>query len=819
MSLRFRFLFLIVLAVSAAPSTIFAQGNAFLSGTVVDKNSQKPLSGISVKLLPSERGMVTDAAGYFRFKDITPGTYSLVITGINYQNVLLSNIVVTTGNENTFTIEMEPAIKGLDSVVVSARKNTAKASSLETPLSVQRLTVEEIKRNPGGNFDISKVLQSLPGVGGGVGGGGFRNDIIIRGGAPSENVYYLDGIEIPVINHFGTQGSGGGPQGILNVNLIEDVKLSSSAFDARYDNALSSVLQFRQKNANTTHTQGNVLLSATDLALTLDGPLSSKTTYLASVRRSYLQFLFQAIDLPIRPNYWDFQFKVQTKINKKTTFNLLGIGAIDEFKFAAPKTASPEKLYVINSNPNINQWNYTVGMSLRRLTGRGYWNLALSRNTLNNDVKKYEDNNNPTPQSLTLLTDSRETENKLRWDMTTNIGESKLTYGVSLQYVDFTNDFFSIYRKELRDENGVVVQPEVKINSVTQVDFLKYGAFFQFSRRFFDERVAISIGTRIDGNSLSNSSSNPFKQFSPRIALSYALAPHWNLNASVGTYFKLPAYTQLAFKGPVTPGGIATNPGAYIQSTHYVAGTEYLPNNTLRFTLEGFYKRYANYPVSVLDGVSLANKGSEFGSIGNEQVVQTGIGKAWGFEFFVQKKLTKRFFGILSYTFYRSDFTDISGAFIPASWDNRHLLSITWGYKFNRNWELGLKFRYQGAAPYTEFDMDASRTNYLSQGTGILNYAMFNGNRLPAFHASDVRIDKKWNFRKITLDVFLDVSNWYGAPSPGAPQYTFKRNDNNTAFLSTDGLPVKPNGSNAIPLILPNNDAQVTPTFGFIIEF
>jgi len=320
--------------------------------------------------------------------------------------------------------------------VVKGRRNKVRAASIESPLSVQKLTTEEIKRNPGGNFDISKVVQSLPGVGGGVGGGGFRNDIIIRGGAPSENVFYLDGIEIPVLNHFGTQGSGGGPQGILNANFIEEVKVSSSAFDARYDNALSSVLQFRQKTGNTNRTQGNFLLSATELALTLDGPLSNKTTYLASVRRSYLQFLFQLFDLPIRPNYWDYQLKITSKLNDKTTLNFIGIGAIDEFKFAAPKEATPEKLYVINSNPIINQWNYTVGVSLRRLLQNGYMNIALSRNTLNNNVEKFEDNDFPSPQTQTLLTDSRETENKFRIDVTKNINDFTLTYGAYAQYVD-----------------------------------------------------------------------------------------------------------------------------------------------------------------------------------------------------------------------------------------------------------------------------------------------------------------------------------------------------------------------------------------------
>ena len=290
------------------------------------------------------------------------------------------------------------------------------------------------------------------------------------------------------------------------------------------------------------------------------------------------------------------------------------------------------------------------------------------------------------------------------------------------------------------------------------------------------------------------------------------------MSVSAGTYYKLPAYTQLAFK-QINNTTETFNPGEYIRSTHYVAGFEYIPDNALRFTVEGFYKKYSNYPVSLIDGVSLANKGTEFGSVGNEPLLQNGKGRAYGVEFFAQKKLTKRFFGIMSYTYYRSEFTGLSGSYIPASWDNHHLLSLTMGYKFGRNWELGLKFRYQGAAPYTPFDLNASRLNYLSQGVGILNFGLYNQERLPAFHASDIRIDKKWNMKRFTINIFLDINNWYGAKSYGNPQYTFRRNEANTAFLTTDGAALKADGSNAIPLILPNDDVRFTPTFGFIIEF
>jgi hypothetical protein len=147
------------------------------------------------------------------------------------------------------------------------------------------------------------------------------------------------------------------------------------------------------------------------------------------------------------------------------------------------------------------------------------------------------------------------------------------------------------------------------------------------------------------------------------------------------------------------------------------------------------------------------------------------------------------------------------------------LLSVTWGYKFKRNWELGVKFRFQGAAPYTPFDLAASRLNYLTQGNGVFDNTKFNTLRLEAFNASDLRIDKKWNFNSFTLDLYLDVTNWYLAKTPGISNYTFKRNEGNSTFLTTDNTPIKLDGSNAIPLILSNNDAFFTPSFGFIVEF
>lgn len=807
------FFFFIIYAVSA-------QNSGRLSGFVIDKTSQQPLAKVTVTLTSINQNVFTDSVGFFRFLEIPLGTYSVAVSYVGYKTQTKYNIVVNAGNENTLSFELEPSQSQLEEVVIQSSRKTARAATLETPLSVQRLTTEELRSNPGGNFDISKVIQTLPGVGGGPQGGSFRNDIIIRGGAPNENVFYLDGIEIPVLNHFQTQGSSGGPQGMLNVSLIEDVKLSSSAFDARYDNAMSSVFQFKQKTANGNRVQGNVRLSATELAATLEGPLSAnkKTTFLASVRRSYLQLLFSLIDLPIRPNFWDFQTKISHQLDKKTTISFIGIGALDEFRFATLKDATPEKIYTINSNPLINQWNYTAGVNLKKIVRNGFLNVALSRNSFDNDIKRYEDNEKQLPSELTLSSQSRETENKLRFDVNKNRNGLKFSYGIVAQVAEYSNNTFNVIRKEIRDSSNNIVQAATTVNFNSPLaSFLRYGAFGQVGKRFFDDRLGVNAGIRTDMNTFTTTGNNGLKTLSPRLSLSYVLADKWTVNASVGRYFKIAPYTILGFAN--NNGQLVNKNIDYLRSNQYVAGVEYLPNNDLRFTIEGFYKQYANVPVSVRNGISLSNLGGDFSVLGNEAVVTTGRGRAYGAEFFAQKKLTNRSFGIVSYTIYKSEYSGLNNILIPSNWDNRHLLSITWGYKFKRNWELGLKFRYQGGSPFTDFDSAASRLNFLSLGEGVLNFNQVNANRFTAFNAGDVRIDKKWNFKNVTLDLFLDVTNWYGARSPALDSYTFKRNADNTAFVTTDGLAIKPDGSNAIPVRLKNDEAMITPTIGFIVEF
>jgi hypothetical protein len=788
-------------------------------GKVLDKKTQEPLIGVSVTVENSNPliGTVTDIEGRFSLQ-LPVGSQNIKASFVGYLPQTKYNVIVTTGNANFLTFELSEEDSTLNEVeVVARRSTTASSASIETPLSIQTLTTEEIRSNPGGNFDISRVVQALPGVAGTSGTGAFRNDIIIRGGAPNENVYYLDGIEIPTINHFATQGSAGGPTGILNVSFIEDVTLSSSAFEARYDNALASVFQFKQREGNRERFQGNIRLSGTELATTLEAPVGKKTTVLASARRSYLQLLFAALDLPIRPNYWDFQYKVTHQLDAKTTLTAIGLGAIDEFSFGVPKKSTPENEYILRSNPSINQWNYTTGFALKRLINNGFINLALSRNMFDNQLDQFQDRRTGEEEFRTLGIKSQEIENKLRVDVNKFVGKWKYAYGLMGQYVKFNNDAFIRLTNEIRDQQGNLIQPALSSNFNTQIDFFRYGGFFQLSRNFIQNRLGFSFGLRTDLNSFTDTGNNPLETLSPRLSLSYALSDKWTVSASAGRYFKIPIYTILGFKDE--NGNFVNRDAKYVQSTHYVAGLEFSPRESTRFTLEGFYKDYQNYPVSTRDGISLANQGGDFGAIGNEDISSIGKGRAYGLEFFFQQKLTKNIFAVFSYTFVRSEFAGLDNRFVASAWDNRHLISAILGRKLGKGWEIGLKYRFAAGAPFTPFDLVASQRNYLLTGKGTLDFTRLNSERLRNFSQFDFRIDKKWNFNRFTFDLYFDVTNALVQTAPTLPRYTFQRNADNTGFATTDGQPLRNDGSNAIPLILDDEEPSVLPTIGFILEF
>lgn len=789
-----------------------------ITGYVKDQKTQRSVPGARITVEGTALGAVTDTNGFYTIKNIPTKSYNVKTTCLGYFEQTLFDVIVTTGNMVSLDFYLVEKNNELKQFTV---KTELFSRQPETPISINSLSSQEVKSFPGANFDIVKVAQSLPGVSGSV---GFRNDLIIRGGAPNESVYYLDGVEVPNINHFATQGSGGGPVGMLNVAFIDEVSLSTSAFNARYDNPLSGVLQFRQKKGNKERTQGNFRLGASEAAFTLEGPIGKdkRWSYIASVRRSYLQFLFKLIDLPFLPNYWDWQYKVTFAPNSKNEISLIGLNAIDDFTFNPPKIdiakddpiSVQENLFILNAVPKYTQYSATGGLSWKHLVKNGYTQLVISSNVLRNGATKYTDNDEADPSKLRLYLKSYEIEQKIRYEENRYKGAWKFNYGANLTWSRFKNNLFSQFYNPL-------IQSIDTITNATKLQFLKGGVFGQVSRSFFGGRLTLNAGLRTDVNSFTQNGLNPLRTLSPRLSGSYALTSAFRINASVGQYYKLAPYTVLGYQDK--NGDFTNKKNPYISCRHYVAGVEYGFSRSCRITVEGFYKQYQDYPVSVRNGISLANLGGNFGFIGNEPIDGSGKGRAYGIEFCIQQKLTKNVYGILSYTFYYSQFTGKTMNYVASAWDNRHLVTFTGGYKWGKSWELGVRFRYLGGAPYTPYDTAASIVSYYYRGEGQLNYAKINSQRFSAFFGIDARIDKKWNFKKTTLDVFLDMQNVTSASNPTQPNFTYQRDPANPAnFINNQGQSVPQSAitpQTANWLILPSNAGSLVPSIGVVVEF
>ena len=773
--------------------------NGSISGRVIDATSNEPLPFVNVLVSGTQIGTVTDDEGRFNLNNIEPGFIRIEASFVGYQKAISSEIEVNRSGTASIEIRMEKSTAEIDEVTVKA---SPFRKTPESPVSLRSIGIGEIEKSPGANRDISKIIQSFPGV---QSTPAFRNDVIIRGGGPSESRFYLDDVEVPIINHFATQGASGGPVGILNADFIREVDYYSGAFPANRGNALSGVLEFNQIDGNEEKLKFHGTIGASEIAATIDGPIGEKTNYVFSVRRSYLQFLFSVLELPFLPNFTDMQFKVRTRFDRKNELTLIGLGAYDVNKLNFDiEDPDEQQEYILSQLPENKQWSYTVGAVYKHYRDNSYQTFVLSRSQLDNRADKYLENDDSSEANKIIDYESQEVENKLRFENTSRIDGFKLNFGANLDFVNYQNNTFSA-----RFYGG----NRVDVIYDTNLDLVKYGLFAQASKSIFNERLALSLGFRTDANNYSSSMKNMFDQFSPRFSASYSLTPQWSINFNTGRYYQLPSYTSLGFKENDVLVN-RENDLKYISVDHLIGGLEFRPKSTVQLSAEAFWKNYADYPFSVNDQISLANKGADFGVIGDEEVVSTSKGRAYGAEFQARINSTDGFNFNLSYTLVRSEFTDGTGAYIPSSWDSKHLLVLTTTKDLNKGWRVGGRWRFVGGLPYTPWDLDQSSLVEAWNLTGgpYLDFSKLNTLRFDPFHQLDIRVDKSFYWEKLTAKFYIDIQNLYNFQADQQP-IVIRETDANGNFLLTD------NGTRYVLREVENTTGTVLPTIGVIIAF
>ncbi|MFM7595878.1 MAG: TonB-dependent receptor [Flavobacteriales bacterium] len=789
------------------PFLVLSQ-NGVVRGKTFNVTNNQALEGVKILIVELSTGSISDAEGNFEFTKIPPGIYTFRATATGFKPSFQNEITVTNARTVTLDFSLEELVSGKESdeVVVKGPKFQR---NTESPVSLKSLNATEIERLPGANRDVSKVIAALPGV---ASRATFRNDIIIRGGSPGENKFYLDGIEVPNINHFATQGSSGGPVGLLNVNFINEVDFYSGAFPANRANGLSSVLAFKQKDGNEDGLITNFALGSSDAALTFDGPLGKKANFIFSARRSYLQFLFAALKLPILPTYNDFQYKVNVDLNAKNRISFIGLGAIDQFALNADVndglTDTAQIAYnkfLLGNIPMQSQWNYTVGINYQHFSEQSIQTIVVSRNMLNNKAYRYKDLIE-TPANLLQNYASFEAENKVRMEHTYRKNGFRWNVGFGYEYARYRNETYA---------NITIQGFPVVIDYNSDLFLSKYAFFTQLSQSFFKERLNASFGLRMDGSNYSKTMANPLNQLSPSFSLNYRINESFALNANVSRFHQIPAYTILGYRNASGDLVNKQNDIQYIRADHFVIGAEYRTKASSRFTLEGFYKNYDRYPFSLKDSICLANQGSDFGVVGNEAVKSMSQGRTYGGEFLFQQKLYKGFYAVVAYTYVISEFKNKNDEYVPTAWDSRHIVSLTGGKRFKKGWELGMRWLFSGGSPYTPYDIATSSliSNWNINGIGLLDYSRLNTERESSFHQLNVRLDKKLFLDKFNMNFYLDIQNLYGYKTKVAP----------ILLVETDasGAPVvDPNDPTRYKTkLIENTSGIVQPTIGIIVEF
>lgn len=729
---------LIVTAVLSLTVLSFAQSVniGVITGEVRNASTQQPIMNANIVLVGTPLGAATDLDGRFRLERVPVGTYAARVTVLGYRSQVISDVVVTTAKPVELRFGMIQMELQLEEVTVTAGYFR---STPDKPVSTTVLANEEIRRLPGGFEDVLRAISILPGVAQVSPG---RNDLIIRGGAPSENLYLVDNLEIPNINHFGTQGSSGGAQSFINLDFIEDTRFSTGGFGARYGDRLSSVLSIDLREGRRDNFGGKGTLSATQFGLDLEGPFDQRGSFFVSARRSYLDFIFKAADFAFVPEYWDFLAKAQYDVTARDRVSILGITALDNVRlFNDTEDQRFENSRILAPEQTIS----VGGISWRRLLGPGFVTFTLGQTYTDYVVEQSDSLLNPI-----FRNESSEGETSLKSDFVFELTRrTELSFGVKGTAVNFDADL-------ILDTLVTSFGDTLATRAVYDTSAYKAAGYFQISHKF--SYLRWSIGMRFDYFNLLEDSWT----FSPRTALSYPLNSRLNLNASIGQYFQSPTYIWLVAQEQ-------NRKLDYIGVNQYVAGLDYLLQEDTKLTVEGYYKDYFDYPVSELRPyLIMVNTGSGWGgsddgfaSFGLDPLVSQGEGWSRGVELTVQKKYSdKPYYGLLALSYNTSKFRALDGQERYSSYDQRWIINLGGGYVLNDRWEFAGKFRFATGRPYTPYDENGNQ-----------NPEQYNSARTDANHSLDLRIDRRWYFKQAVLTTYLDVQNVYNNAPVEPPQW------------------------------------------------
>lgn len=715
-----------------------------ITGRITEALKETPVANATVRVLGQEAATQSDSSGRFTLRGVRLGIVTIEVRRLGFAPVTKGNIAVSPAKPAEVAVVLRPIDVQLDAVTVRPEAFPAQMAA-STPVSTQTYDAEEVRRQPGAQEDVLRAVSIAPGVG--VTSGG-RNDLIVRGGAPFENLFIVDNIEVPNINHFGSQGSTGGPVSLINIRFIESASLSAGGFGARLGDRTSSATTLTLREGNRERIAGELNVAATQYGAVIEGPIGKNASFLANVRKSYLDLLFNALGFSFIPSYEDATAKVVWRPTKRDAFSFLAIVARGSISF----DNSTDSGRVTNSQiVNPGQDQYFSGITWKRLLGRG-----VATTTLGRTWTRYATSQRDSLLVPVLESRSTEGENTLRTDITWLAGRGvEIETGTIFKYASDLRYDATLAGFTRRDAGGIARPLRVD----TSFTALRNGTYVQATWQA-QPRLRLSVGARNDWYGFLDNA----VRFSPRASASLRVDEVTTLTLAGGRYYQAPSYIWLV--------GDAQNSERLkpFRADQAVAGVTRLVGSDVKVQLEVYGKRYADYPArrfrpqAVLspNGFDDATTDIPFGL---EPLESTATGDAFGIELFAQKKFAASpFYGQLSTSFNRTRFTGINGTATRGAFDSPVTANGVLGWRPNAKWEVATRLRGASGLPFTPFVNTGSLA-------GSLDFTRYNAERIGTFVAADLRVDRRFVMRRTQFIAFLDLQNFTNRQNQQAPQW------------------------------------------------
>ena len=716
---------------------------------------------------------------------------SIYISG--YHSVEVYEIQIEPGKTTVVQETVFEASKSLDTVWVVS------TPPFQSP--VMLLTWNELYRMPGTALDLTKAMQSYPGV---LPKPGFGYHLSFNGGASFENAYYLDGFPISTLNHFAVQGASGGPNALINMDFVKQMSLSSHALESEIGNALSAVVRIEQREARSDRWGGRLTQGGTDYGIMLEGPLGHQTGLQVSARNSFSQYYLKAFNVPVLPTYRDLQFRLHTRFKHNSDLLVTGIGGWDSYALNSQGRSSDALLYNIGYIPQGTVQAQMAGVRYRYFTSRQQFIVQASLDNTINKAQKYK-NNSGLSNDLNLNYSSIELKQyfKIQHEFTPH-QHFKFITGINTTQ---SNLYLKVWQRQL----NALFLPDTFYSEST-VPVRQWSCFAKLYAVVLNNRLHSEFFVRSDYWNVSSIKS-PFQILSPSVKLTYKSSHQINLQGSYEINHQMPPAISLLYNRALNSSA-AVKP---VQSQQTQLLLEYQKSTQFSSKLSVFYKVYNFYPMLAHDSISYANALASYVSVSNQPFSQDSKGRAYGIQWFAQYRLKNGFYGQVNINYIRSLFSNLikPGVLSPSVWDPGFFSTLSCGRIWGKGWQWGLRCRYSSGTPYSPFDLNASsrQAQWDLYQRGVYDFSLVNSKRLPGFYQIDMRIDKTYSFNNQSLNLFLDLSNLTAAPLPLLPYLTVQRDPENLPLPN----PQKP--GHYLMKEIPSDSGRPLPTLGLIWNF